>query len=286
MTDEIKTEALTAPVDLKSFGDLQGVTERPATIDPMDKSGKEGITPDEIQLPRLTVAQGLHPQLVPGEPKYIDGLTIGTMFNDVTEELYGKGPLMVVPIYRSITRIEFDPNDRKVVLDREVPAGDPRLKWSRGTGPAGPDGKPTDEAPAATEFVEFVSLLLRPGKEPERLVVSIKTTNKEMRNAAKLWTTYIDNRNGPIYSGLYKLTSQMIKGKNKKGQDTLYGVFVVKNAGYIPDTPAGKMLLEYAKQFHLASIGKRIVTEREGADDFDTATYDAESATAAPAANM
>ena len=245
---------------LASLGDIEAVAERPKSIDPLDRSGKEGIGRDEIQLPRLVVAQGLHPQLVPSEPKYIKGLVIGTMFNDVTEEIYGNGPLTVVPVYRDVSRIEFDKLDRKVVLDRDVPVGDPRLKWSKGTGQNG-----EDEAPAATEFVDFVSLLLRPGKEPERLVVSVKTTNKEMRAAAKLWTTYIDGRNGPIYSGLYKVSSAMVKGKNKKGQDTLYGVFVIKNAGYIPsDTPAGAALLDYAKRFYDASVGKKVVTERDG----------------------
>lgn len=260
---------------LAQMGDIEGVQERPRALDPTDRSGKEDIRPDEIQLPRLTVAQGLHPQVVPGDSKYIQGLQIGKMFNDVTEEVYGTGPLTVVPIYRQVVRIEFDKNDRKVVVDREVPAGDPRLKWSKGTGPNG-----EDEKPRATEFVEFVSLLLQRGKEPERLVVSIKTTNKEMRSAAKLWTTYIDNRSGPIYSGLYKLTSHIIRGKNKQGQETMYGVFVVKNAGYIPaDTQAGGFLLEYAKRFHEASIGKTFVVDREGAEDdeFDTEKMDRET---------
>lgn len=270
----VSSAALAAP-SLTDLGSITGVAERPQSIDPMDRTGKEDFRDDEIQLPRLTVAQGLHPQLVPGDPKYIEGLVIGKMFNDVTEEVYGTGPLTVVPVYRHITRIEFDKNDRNVVVDRDVPAGDPRLQWSRGTGPNG-----EDEPPAATEFVEFVSLLLRPGKEPEKIVVSIKTTNKEMRNAAKLWTSYIDQRSGPIYSGLYRITSHMVKGKNKKGQDTLYGVFVVKNAGYIPkDTPAGALLYEYAKSFNEAAKGKRIETNREGGDetDFDTAMYDAET---------
>ena len=258
--------ALMAPT-FEDMSMVEGVQQRPAEIDPQDRTGKEDIGRDEIKLPRLTVAQGLHPQVVPGDPKHIPGLSIGMMFNDVTEEIYGNGPLTVVPVYRYVTRIEFDPNDRKVVLDRNVPAGDPRTKWSRGTGP---DGK--DERPRATEFVEFVSLLLRPGKEPERIIVTIKTTNKEMTEAAKLWTTYIDNRSGPIFSGMYKITSHIIKGTNKEGKQTMYGVFVVKQAGYIPtNTPSGKMLYDYAEMFHVSSKGKTVVGEYtdEAEDEFD-----------------
>lgn len=281
MTDKIATTERSTDL-ATTFGDLEGVEQRPSAIDPNDRSGKEGIGRDDIQLPRLTVAQGLHPQLVPGESNYIKGLTIGEMFNDLTNEVYGSGPLTVVPIYRGVTRIEFDKQDRKVVLDRDVPPGDPRLKWSRGTGPNG-----EDEPPAATEFVEFVSLLLQPGKKPERIVVSIKTTNKQMRDAAKKWTTFIDAREGPIYSGLYKVTSQMIKGTTKKGQDTLYGVFVVKNAGFIPaETPAGAALLDYTKRFHEASKGKVINVARDGAIDADEIDDSLAANPEGPAADM
>lgn len=261
------SHALVAPT-FEDMSMVEGVQQRPAEIDPKDRTGKEDIGRDEIKLPRLTVAQGLHPQVVPGDTKYIPGLAIGMMFNDVSEEIYGTGPLTVVPVYRYVTRIEFDPEDRKVVLDRNVPAGDPRTKWSRGTGP---DGK--DERPRATEFVEFVSLLLRPGKEPERIIVTIKTTNKEMREAAQMWTTYIDNRSGPIFSGMYKISSHVARGMNKEtGQQTMYGVFVVKQAGYIPtNTPSGKMLYDYAEMFHVSSKGKTVVGEYEdqAEDEFD-----------------
>lgn len=260
--------------DLTTLGELTGTMERPKALDANDRSGTEGITQDEIQLPRLAIAQGLSPQLVPGEGKYIKGLTIGEMFNDVSEDIYGTGPLVVVPVMRHVTRIEFDPNDRKVPLDRNVPAGDPRLKWQG------------NEPPRATEFMEFVSLLIRPGKAPEPVVVSIKTTNKQQRAAAKLWTTYIATRNAAIYTGLYHVSSKIEKGKNKKGEDTLYGVFIVKNAGFIPlenkdGTPhaSGVALSKFAKDFHDSLAGKTIKVDREvGADDndtsFDTATMD------------
>jgi hypothetical protein len=235
---------------------IVGTMDRPKSLDPNDRAGTEDIRPDEVQLPRLAIAQGLSPQLVPGEGKYIRGLTIGEMFNDVTEAIYGNGPLTVVPVLRHVTRIEFDPNDKKVPLDRNVPPGDPRLQWE-GNNP-----------PRATEFVEFISILLRPGVVPEAVVVSIKTTNKQQRAAAKLWTTYIVQRQAPIYSGLYTISSKIEKGKNKKGEDTMYGVFVVKNTGFIPtDTPGGAALFQHCLRFHESLQGKTIVIERDAVDD-------------------
>lgn len=258
--------------DLATISDVQGVLDRPKSLDRNDRSGTEDISPDEIQLPRLAVAQGLSPQLVPDDPQYIRGLVIGQMFNDVSEDIYGNGPAVVVPVKRQVKRIEFDPNDRKVPIDRNVPPGDPRLEW---------DG---DNPPRATEFVEYICLLLQKGKIPEGVVVSIKTTNKEMRRAAKLWNTYVLQRQAPIYSGLYNLTSKVIRGQNKDGQQTMYGVFVVKNAGFIPkDTPVGAALYDYAKQFHESLKDKVVETDREGHDegaadtDFDPAAMETEN---------
>lgn len=249
--------------DLAVISDVQGTLERPKSLDRNDRTGTEDITQDEIQLPRLAVAQGLSPQLVPDEPQYIRGLVIGQMFNDVSEDIYGNGPITVVPVKRQVKRIEFDPNDRKVPIDRNVPAGDPRLEW---------DG---DNPPRATEFVEYICLLLQKGKIPEGVVVSIKTTNKEMRRAAKLWNTYVLQRQAPIYSGLYNLTSKVIRGQNKDGQQTMYGVFVVKNAGFIPkDTPVGAALFDYAKQFHDSLKDKVVETDREGHEEADAADFD------------
>lgn len=243
--------------DLMALDDVQPVAQRPKSLDLNDNTGAEDIRPDEVRFPQLTIAQGLSKQLVPGEGKYIKGLTIGEMFNDVTEELYGNGPLTFVPVMRHVTRIEFDPNDRSVPIDRDVPWNDPRMKWQG------------DEPPRATEFVEFVSLLLRKGKAPERIVISIKTTNKHQRAAARDTTTWI-NSGGPIYSRMFNVTSRIEKGKNKEGQDTLFGVFNVKYIGFVPDSPAGLTLKAHAKSFHDSLKGKKIVVEREeGSDDFN-----------------
>lgn len=252
---------------------LEGEEQRPENLE-QTLAGTEDIGADEIRLPRLSIAQGLSPQMVPSEASYIKGLALFEMFNDVTGQIYGNGPLTVVPVKRTVQRIEFDPDDRKVVLDRDIPAGDPRTQWT-----VDEDG--TRIPPRATEFVEFICLLLVAGApKPEPIVVSIKTTNKQMRAAAELWTTFIKLRGSAIYHGLYKISTKGEKGKTADGQDTNYGVFVIKNAGFIPtQTPQGHALMEMAKAFHESLENKVIVVNREpGDEDFDTAAMDAQGA--------
>lgn len=279
MTDDTKMQTVNSEVtDLSTLGDLLPATNRPSDVDPHDMAGTQDITRDEVRLPRLAIAQGLSPQMIPGKPEYNDKLKMFEMFNDVTGDVYGKGPVLVVPVNRHITRIEFDPDDQKVPIDRDVPAGDPRLKWDRSVTPNLP--------PRATEFHEFVCLLLQQGKAPEPVVVSIKATNKHQRKAASDWTTFIMLRRAAIYRGMYAISTGIGTGKTKEGQDTNYGIFIVKNAGFVPTTkvvdgqsvqnPAGLALLEMAKQFHESLEGKIITVQREAGDDsFDTSAMEA-----------
>lgn len=290
MSEELAKTGIT---DLSILGSVEPTLDRPSDIDPSDLSGTEDITADEMRLPRLGIAQGLSPQMMPGDGQYIKGLTLFEMFNDLTGEIYGPGPLTVIPVRRHVTRIEFDPNDQKVPLDRDVPPGDPRLKWT-----ASVPGGPKDTPPRATEYVEFVCLLLRPNKAPEPIVVSIKTTNKFQRAAAERWTTFVGMRGAAIYRGMYHISSKYEKGKTKEGQETTFGVFVVRNAGFIPTekivdgkviaNPAGQALLAFAKQFHEQMEGKIIDIQREveDPDSFDTAKMDREAAATGGAPKM
>jgi len=272
---EDKKDLASLAMELNNLGDLQGTLERPKSLDPTDRSGTEDIGADEIRLPRLAIAQGLSHQITPGDVLFIEGLTLFDMFNDLTGEIYGKGPLTFIPIKRQIRRIEFVPRDQGGgIIDMDVPRDDPRLKWTPAT--ATEPKKP----PVATTFREFIILLLRNGKQPEPIVLSIKDTNKENRRAADQLLTFIKMRPGSIYSGLYKVDTK-VPAKNDKGT---FGVYTIKNAGFIPkDTPAGAAIFAFAKKFHDDLEGKTIVVQREPGDEdeFDPNTIDAETAPAA-----
>lgn len=271
MTDKAESGTPEVVTDLTTLGGITGVMTRPKNMDVNDLAGTEGITPEDVRLPRLGIAQGLSHQMTPGDTMYIEGLKLFEMFNDLTTEVYGKGPLTFVPVRRDVRRLEFRPRkEGGGLLDPDVPPRDPRLDWRRGAGPNG-----EDLPPSATTFVEFVVLLLRPGKAPEPIVMSIAGTNKHNRRASDQLTTFIKLRGTAIYTGLYTVDTN-IPAKNDKGT---FGVFTIKNAGFIPtDTPAGAALLAYAKEFHDSIEGKKIVIEREPGDDsFDTESMEADS---------
>lgn len=245
--------------DLTTLGSISGTMDRPKSLDPNDRSGTEDIGVDDLRFPRLAIAQGLSNQLIPDDSSYIKGLALFDLFNDLSGEIYGRGPLTFVPVQRDVRRIEFTPREEGGgILDLDVPANDPRTKWTVEDGQRVP--------PRATRFVEFVVLLLRDGKVPEPIVLSIKDTNKFNRRASEQLTAFIKFRGTAIYTGLYTVSS-----KSEKNDSGTFGVYVMKNAGFIPtDIPAGAALFKFAKDFAESLKGKKVIVQREpGVDDFD-----------------
>lgn len=250
-------------------GGFTGIAERPKSIDPNDRRGTEDIGMDELRLPRLAIAQGLSDELKETNANRIEGLKPYDFFNNMTGEVYGRGPLTIIPIRRDVRRIEFIPrSEGGGIRDMNVPKGDPRLRWT-GTGD---DRKP----PLATEFIEFPCLLLRPNMAPEPSVLSIKMTNKWNRRSADQLTLFIKNKNAPIFAGMYLIESKPIN--NGKGE---FGVPIPKNAGFIPkDTPIGAKIYKLAEDIATSWEGKKVAVDASlapDADDFDPEQLERES---------
>jgi len=238
-----------------------GALARPSFIED-STDGTEGIEREDIKLPRLAIAQGLSPQMIPGEPAHIPGLVLFDFFNDLTGEKYrslvpGVKPLQFVVGRRDVKFIEFDPNDRKVPIDLEVPRHDARTKWGKDE-----NGKGTP--PRATKFVEFVVLLIHDdGRVPEPVVISIQETNKWNKKAHERLSGFIKMGQppSPIYAKIYSATPST--GRNDKGT---FGVFQMDQVGFIQD----ETLYKVAKKFHGDIKEKKIDLNRESdPDSFD-----------------
>jgi len=178
-----------------------------------DPRGTENIDQKDLLMPRLRIAQKMSHQVDQSDPKYISGLKVGDLFNDLTGDIYGTGPLHFTVIRVEPTRgVEFFPLDEGGgVKDFFVPAGDPRLEWgARG------------EKPVAIKFYDFVLALL-PSREP--ILLSLKSTGVKV---AKRLNALIKYRNAPSFTGLYTVSS--ITEQSKKGP---FGTYVVSNAGWV-----------------------------------------------------
>lgn len=206
--------------------------------------GLEHLKKDDLQLPRLALAQGLSPQLVDGNAKYIEDLKLGDMFNNLTGDIYGKGPLTFAVVRADPPRgIEFNPlNEGGGVKSFNVPLDDPRMLF-------GPNG----EKPLATKFYDFVIAFL-----PSRTLIALSLKSSQLKVARQLNTLMKLRANVPVYGGLYTLAS--VQQTNRKGT---FAGFTVKNAGNVQDEDSYTWL----KKTNADLAGKTIVIDREDTAD-------------------
>lgn len=208
------------------------------TTDARDARGKENITRSDMQLPRLAIAQQLSPALDPDKPEYIDGLKLRDLYNTVTQEIYGPGPLSFVVIRLDKRGIEFDADGN--IVDFDVPLNDPRLQFTTGA-----DG--SREKPQATLFYDYLIVLV---PSQELVVLSMKGTATK---TAKKLNSYLQIRKGPAWAGQYTVEAV----KDQRGQYT-FGNFLIKPNGATPPD-----VVEFASTVYDNLQGVRISTDRE-----------------------
>ena len=241
-------------------------TSRPEWM--QETQGSQDITAEDIRFPRLAIAQGLSPQMLPDNSLFIEGLRMFDMFNDVTGEIYGRGPIKFIPVYWQVKNIEFevgpDGKNTGIIVDPDVPSGDPRTKWRK-------DPNTGDKIrPSATRYTELVVMLVRPELPPETIIISVKETNKHMRRAAQIISGALVEIPRPYYGGVY--TVKTVPEKFDKGTAGVF-VFGIRPTMWVQD----QGLFKRGKEMYESLQGRTIVVNRDTHDDdegdptFDTA---------------
>ena len=158
MTDEKKDPMTTAsPIVGMIVKPTEELTVVPQDLQNSEGLGTEGISKDDLKPAQLKICQAGSPQRKTDDPKQIVGLSELDLFNDLSNENYGRKLDIVVISMMGHRNIEFKPGELGVVLDRNVSDDDPRCVW-----PVGPDGQSlTDEKgkklkPKATKYFNFL----------------------------------------------------------------------------------------------------------------------------------
>jgi hypothetical protein len=92
-------------------------------------AGTEGITSKDVRPPRMILAQAMSPQVKRSDPKYIMDLGEGDLFNDLSQAIYGEGPIdFCVIAFLGSRFVEFDETGK--VRDGNVQSDDKRTEWT------------------------------------------------------------------------------------------------------------------------------------------------------------
>lgn len=259
-------------------------TEKPGALasvpqDLLEHSGHGtgNIESKDIRPPRLVLAQAMHPQTKKLDPKYVDGLSEGDLFNDLTGEIY-QTPVKFCVIaflgFRNIIMV-----DGKMV-DPDVPDSDPRTQWTnhckkcdvdfegevRQCPQCGARGEDVEGIkPEADRFADYLLWLPEHG---EVVTFSMKnkvaaTTGVNLNSVLKqpLKLDVGEGRKGivmnpPACARLFELGSAATK--NDVGS---WVVPTIKGKG-VTDEENRRACYELGKSF----AGKNIVVERDAAD--------------------
>lgn len=251
------------PTELAPVAPAGALAARPNFIG-TDAVGTEHIGKDDLQMPRLGLAQALSPQLNPDDPKFVPGLAQGDMFNNLTGRIIGRGPLELTVVRADRPRgIEFYPLDQGGgIKDFNVPLTDPRMQF-------GPNG----EKPIATKFYDYVVLLLGEQWTPEEALIALSLKGSGLKVARQL-NTLITLRHAPLYAGKYTLTT--VKTTNKLG--TFY-IFQVRNSGTVDAWTSNpgwvsSEVFAAAKVLHASIKDKELKIEREPGEDDDVPLHE------------
>lgn len=218
---------------------------RPEWLAKGDVRGTEHITRDDLKMPRLQLAQAMSYELDSNKPEYIEDLKQGEFFNDLTHEIYGKGPIEFTVVRADKPRfIEFYPRaEGGGIKDMNVPLNDPRTLFTK-------DENGLTVPPAATKFYDFILMLL-----PTRELIALSFKMTGLKAAAAL-NGLLKTRNAPTFAGKYVLTSG-----NKTNSKGTFKVHVIQNAGWLD-----KETFDFAQNVYDGLKDKEISINREAAD--------------------
>ena len=83
----------------------------------------------EMQIPFIRILQALSPQLNKKKPEFIEGSSVGDLFNTVTNQHWdGEKGIVVVPCFQTTKYLEFVPRDQGGGFKGEIAPNDPILQ--------------------------------------------------------------------------------------------------------------------------------------------------------------
>lgn len=233
-----------ANADLPSY--LQGVD---------DNLGKENLTANDLELPRLAIAQALSKVCNPRDPAHIEGIKQGDIYNTLTHEVYGDHVDVVPILYRKVYFVvgagegadrpfygQFD-DERAAIAEAQEHE----------------DGKIEE---AALNLVLVIPQGADAEADPATFEQALIYMTSSAWKAARKWNSLVRLSRGPRFARAYRLHSTPVDGK--KG---FYYTWTPQALGYLPEP-----WFLHAKTVYESMQGTTVRAADDAATDDDTDT--------------
>jgi hypothetical protein len=174
----------------------------------------------EMQIPFVRVAQSLSPQLNKKKPEYIEGLSNGDAYNNLTNQMWsGDTGLLVIPCFQTTKYLEFVPRESGGGFRGEISASDPILQRTNRVGSK-------EILPSGNELVkadQHFCLIVDEEGMTQPVVIDMKSTQLKV---SRRWKTNINMQKmknpktgeiiiPPVYATMWRLTTS--EESNDKG---------------------------------------------------------------------
>lgn len=189
--------------------------------------GSEGVTTEDLTIPRLELVQSLSPARDKKEAAYIKGAEEGMLYNNVSRELYGEGVLIVPIIFKKQWLIWKDRSVgggfRGAFDDMESAAT--RVEELVAEGDQGPFD--------INDTAQNLCLLVKVDDKGQLISfeeIAISMSRSKMK-VSRQWNSMIRMLGGDRFSRVYQMSAvQATNDKNEK-----YFNFHVVTAGFTPE---------------------------------------------------
>ena len=187
-------------------------------------AGLEKMERSDWTLPRLGICQSMSPQRTKSDPKYIEGLSEGEMFNSITTENYGAS-VKLVPLLFYKTRLLFKENGLVCqAADGKHGVGDPggdclACPLSQFQG---------NERPSCYLLNNYPAIVLKNGGVPSLDALVVASFKSTALKVSRDWNALLRLRNTDVFAGVYELST--VEQKNNLGR---WFTPVVKPAGWV-----------------------------------------------------
>ena len=240
----------------------------------MSNAGLEEIKSGDMTIPRLALAQSTSDEQKEGHTKYIEGLKAGQFFNTLTKEIYGKGPLLITPLFMKRHRRLFTPRDQGsatlCISDNGITVGAVGKKLHAPTCANCPKSQFSTDAsgkpvrPECTLFYSYVVVLHLGNSRFMPMMLSLKS---KMVKSAQDWNALMRLRQTAAFTGVYTVESFL----DNAAAGNFYNLRIA-NRGIIED----KTRYEEAKDLFNALRDKIDTVVRETVSTNDDEVVDAE----------
>lgn len=230
--------------------------------------GLESIGLDDMQIPFMRIVQPLSPQLMKKDIKFIDGISAGDIFNNVTGDFWEADEgVVVIPFAYQMKYLEFQLRESGGGYLGELDPTDPDIRRTQRMGS-------NEILPSGNELVrsaQFLVIAVDSEGRTSQLICDMKKTQMKI---AKAWNTRRAGLqimhpteglfNPPIWMTAWRLKS--VQESNDKGTWFNYAVSNVD----IEDVPASAVALAKSK-FELFQKGE-IKTSGATAEEMQSAS--------------